>query len=61
MPRPATLILTYLAGLRQCVVYDSNSPDARLIGVEYMIPKEKVRTDSDLNDRLTDAIPVPQP
>ena len=35
-------ILTLVADLRQCLVYDSNSPNARLIGVEYMIPKEKV-------------------
>ena len=25
--------------LRQCLIYDSNKPDARLIGVEYMVPK----------------------
>ncbi|MCJ1311182.1 hypothetical protein MMC25_004853 [Agyrium rufum] len=25
--------------LRQCLIYDSNKSDARLIGVEYMIPK----------------------
>ncbi|PSS12769.1 hypothetical protein M430DRAFT_29358 [Amorphotheca resinae ATCC 22711] len=25
--------------LRQCLIYDSNAKDARLIGVEYMIPK----------------------
>ncbi len=27
--------------LRQCLIYDSCKPDARLIGVEFMIPKEK--------------------
>ncbi|KAJ9500136.1 hypothetical protein H2202_004527 [Exophiala xenobiotica] len=27
--------------LRQCLIYDSWKPDARLIGVEFMIPKEK--------------------
>jgi hypothetical protein len=27
--------------LRQCLIYDSCKPDARLIGVEYMIPKER--------------------
>lgn len=26
--------------LRQCLIYDSHDKDARLIGVEYMIPKE---------------------
>ena len=24
---------------RQCLIYDSNSPSARLIGVEYMVPR----------------------
>ena len=27
--------------LRQCLIYDSCTPGARLIGIEYMIPKEK--------------------
>lgn len=27
--------------LRQCLIYDSSKSDARLIGVEYMIPYEK--------------------
>lgn len=27
--------------LRQCLIYDSCKPDARLIGVEYMIPKDR--------------------
>lgn len=27
--------------LRQCLIYDSCKPDARLIGVEFMIPKER--------------------
>ncbi|KAG0649359.1 Oil body-associated 1B [Hyphodiscus hymeniophilus] len=26
--------------LRQCLIYDSNAKDARLIGVEYMVPKQ---------------------
>ena len=30
--------------LRQCLIYDSCTPGARLIGVEYMIPKEKYET-----------------
>ena len=30
-----------LADLRQCLIYDSCQPNARLIGVEFMIPKEK--------------------
>lgn len=25
----------------QCLIYDSDQPDAKLIGVEYMIPEEK--------------------
>ena len=25
--------------LRQCLIYDSGKTDARLIGVEYMVPK----------------------
>ncbi|KAI9729731.1 MAG: hypothetical protein M1834_006682 [Cirrosporium novae-zelandiae] len=28
-----------MADLRQCLVYDSHEKDARLIGVEYMVPK----------------------
>lgn len=31
-------------GLRQCLIYDSCQPNARLIGVEYMIPKDKYLT-----------------
>ena len=27
--------------LRQCLIYDSCRPDAKLIGVEFMIPKER--------------------
>ena len=30
--------------LRQCLIYDSCKEDARLIGVEYMIPKAKYET-----------------
>ena len=30
--------------LRQCLIYDSCKPNARLIGVEYMIPREKYET-----------------
>ncbi|OZJ06315.1 hypothetical protein BZG36_00726 [Bifiguratus adelaidae] len=30
--------------VRQCLIYDSNSKDARLIGVEYMIPKRVYET-----------------
>lgn len=29
---------------RQCLIYDSCKPDARLIGVEYMIPKDRYET-----------------
>ena len=30
-----------LLDLRQCLIYDSCTPSARLIGVEYMIPKSR--------------------
>jgi hypothetical protein len=30
--------------IRQCVIYDSPEPNARLIGVEYMIPRETFET-----------------
>jgi len=30
--------------LRQCLIYDSCTPGARLIGIEYMIPKDKYLT-----------------
>ena len=30
--------------LRQCLIYDSNEKNARLIGVEFMISKEKYLT-----------------
>jgi Protein of unknown function (DUF1264) len=30
------LLLTSRRGLLQCVIYDSNKPDARLIGIEYI-------------------------
>lgn len=30
--------------LRQCVIYDSSGKDAKLIGVEYMIPKHVFET-----------------
>lgn len=29
---------------RQCLIYDSNAPNARLIGVEYMVPAHVYRT-----------------
>ena len=28
----------------QCVIYDKNASDAKLIGIEYIIPKEKYDT-----------------
>lgn len=34
-------LMLCLPDLRQCLIYDSCKPDARLIGVEYMIPKER--------------------
>lgn len=30
--------------LHQCVIFDSNRPDARLIGIEYIISEERFRT-----------------
>ena len=30
--------------LRQCLIYDSSAPNARLIGVEYMVPKHIYET-----------------
>src|SRR5690625_3990643 len=30
--------------LHQCVIFDSNRPDARLIGIEYIINEERFRT-----------------
>jgi hypothetical protein len=29
--------------LHQCVIFDANKPDARLIGIEYIIPAERFR------------------
>jgi hypothetical protein len=26
--------------LHQCIIYDSDGPDAKLIGIEYVVPKE---------------------
>ena len=36
--------MTRISDLRQCLIYDSNSPSARLIGVEYMVPKSVYET-----------------
>lgn len=38
--------------LRQCLIYDSCTPGARLIGVEYMIPREKFLTLPEEEKRL---------
>ena len=43
-PAVLTGVLTVLADLRQCLIYDSAAPDARLIGVEYMVPKRVYET-----------------
>lgn len=38
----ATHFCTHLRhDLHQCVIYDSNKPDARLIGIEYIITKDR--------------------
>ncbi len=40
----ATHFCTHLRhDLHQCVIYDRNSPDARLIGIEYIISEERFR------------------
>jgi Protein of unknown function (DUF1264) len=33
-------------GMHQCVIYDSKEPDARLLGVEYIITEERFRGES---------------
>ncbi len=30
--------------LRQCLIYDTNEKDARLIGVEFMVPRHVYET-----------------
>lgn len=35
---------TLLQDLRQCLIYDSHEKDAKLIGVEYMVPKNVYET-----------------
>jgi hypothetical protein len=38
--------------LHQCVIFDSNRPDARLIGIEYIIPAERFRALPEEEKRL---------
>src|SRR4051812_39545696 len=38
--------------LHQCVIFDSNRPDARLIGIEYIISRERFRSLPDDEKRL---------
>jgi hypothetical protein len=38
--------------LHQCVIFDSNKPDARLIGIEYIISEERFRSLPDDEKRL---------
>jgi hypothetical protein len=38
--------------LHQCVIFDSNKPDARLIGIEYIISAERFRSLPDDEKRL---------
>lgn len=38
--------------LHQCVIFDSNKPDARLIGIEYIISEERFRQLPDDKKRL---------
>ncbi|MGQ7297499.1 OBAP family protein [Quadrisphaera sp. KR29] len=39
-------------GLHQCVIYDSDAPDARLIGVEYIVGEEAFRALPEEEKRL---------
>lgn len=39
-------------GLHQCVIYDSDAPDARLIGVEYIVSEERFRSLPEEEKRL---------
>jgi hypothetical protein len=41
-----------LIDLRQCLIYDSHEQDARLIGVEFMVPKEVYLTFPGLEKKL---------
>ena len=38
--------------LHQCVIFDSNRPDARLIGIEYIVSEERFRSLPDEEKRL---------
>ncbi|MBV8523334.1 MAG: OBAP family protein [Acetobacteraceae bacterium] len=38
--------------MHQCVIFDSNKPDARLIGIEYIISEERFRRLPDTEKRL---------
>src|SRR4051794_36001688 len=49
----ATHFCTHLRhDLHQCVIFDSNRPDARLIGIEYIISEERFRNLPDDEKRL---------
>jgi hypothetical protein len=43
-PSQAVIAYHYCTHLRpnlhQCIIYDSDGPDAKLIGIEYVVPKE---------------------
>ena len=44
---------THLAhDMHQCVIYDSNKPGARLIGIEYIVSEERFRRLPDEEKRL---------
>src|SRR5699024_12279122 len=38
--------------LHKCVIFDRNAPDARLIGIEYIISKERFRSLTDDEKQL---------
>ncbi|KAK5678385.1 hypothetical protein LTR17_027657, partial [Elasticomyces elasticus] len=44
MTEHAKRLTPSVTDLRQCLIYDSHEQDAKLIGVEYMVPKEVYET-----------------
>ena len=53
VPGRASAGLAYLRhDLHQCVIFDSNAPGARLIGIEYFISEERFRALPDDEKRL---------
>ena len=44
--------------LHQCVIFDRNAPDARLIGIEYIVSEERFRSLPDDEKRLVAQSPL---